>query len=164
MTKQRRRKEAVREAELRALWSSGTGELRAVSSSARKFELSARVCAGTSERVGAEGREFGRGKKRVGSELGCPDRGSWGRMGAAGSGDGPQCEASKAPVDHVRAYRDILNDAPAALSIIRRARRLRTLLVRLSSAEEPIEDPVGVDKLVVSHGETLVRTMCGGLG
>ncbi|PKI44943.1 hypothetical protein CRG98_034638 [Punica granatum] len=76
----------------------------------------------------------------------------------------PQCEASKAPVGHVRAYRDTLSDALAALSIIRRARRLRTLLVRLSSAGESIEDPVGVDKLVVSHGETIVRTMCGGLG
>ncbi|OWM83594.1 hypothetical protein CDL15_Pgr004023 [Punica granatum] len=41
-----------------------------------------------------------------------------------------QCEASKAPVGHARAYRDILNDALAALSIIRRTRRLRTLLVK----------------------------------
>ncbi|PKI40346.1 hypothetical protein CRG98_039263 [Punica granatum] len=55
MTKQRRRIEAVWAAELRASWSSGTGELRAVSSSARKFELSAGVCTGTSERVGTEG-------------------------------------------------------------------------------------------------------------
>ncbi|PKI72772.1 hypothetical protein CRG98_006857 [Punica granatum] len=43
-----------------------------------------------------------------------------------------QCEASKAPVSHARAYRDIFNDALAALSIIRRARRLRTLLVKVS--------------------------------
>ncbi|PKI54839.1 hypothetical protein CRG98_024790 [Punica granatum] len=43
----------------------------------------------------------------------------------------PQCEASKASVGHARAYRDILNDALAALAIIRRARRLRTLLVKL---------------------------------
>ncbi|PKI58583.1 hypothetical protein CRG98_021046 [Punica granatum] len=43
----------------------------------------------------------------------------------------PQCEGSKAPVGHARAYRDILNDALATLSIIRRARRLRTLLVKL---------------------------------
>ncbi|PKI47574.1 hypothetical protein CRG98_032034 [Punica granatum] len=42
-----------------------------------------------------------------------------------------QCEASKAPVGHARTYRDILNDALAALSIIRRVRRLRTLLVRV---------------------------------
>ncbi|PKI39832.1 hypothetical protein CRG98_039779 [Punica granatum] len=48
-------------AELGASWSSGTGELRAVSSSARKFEPSAGVCAGTSEKVGGEGREFSRG-------------------------------------------------------------------------------------------------------
>ncbi|OWM70439.1 hypothetical protein CDL15_Pgr011915 [Punica granatum] len=44
----------------------------------------------------------------------------------------PQCEASKAPIGHARAYRDILNDALTALSIIRRARRLKTLLVRIS--------------------------------
>ncbi|PKI66150.1 hypothetical protein CRG98_013448 [Punica granatum] len=44
----------------------------------------------------------------------------------------PQCEASKAPIGYARAYRDILNDALAALSIIRRARRLRTLLVRVA--------------------------------
>ncbi|PKI72181.1 hypothetical protein CRG98_007450 [Punica granatum] len=43
----------------------------------------------------------------------------------------PQCKASKAPVGHTRAYRDILNDALAALSIIRYARQRRTLLVRL---------------------------------
>ncbi|PKI40431.1 hypothetical protein CRG98_039179 [Punica granatum] len=52
----------------------------------------------------------------------------------------PQCEASKAPVGHVRSYRDILNDALAALSIIRRARRLRTLLVRKCKVE-PWEVP-----------------------
>ncbi|PKI59334.1 hypothetical protein CRG98_020265 [Punica granatum] len=45
----------------------------------------------------------------------------------------PQCEVSKALVGHARAYRDILNDALAALSIIRRARRLRTLLVKAVS-------------------------------
>ncbi|PKI71077.1 hypothetical protein CRG98_008542 [Punica granatum] len=43
----------------------------------------------------------------------------------------PQCEASKAPIGHAQAYRDILNDALTALSIIRRARRLRNLLVKL---------------------------------
>ncbi|PKI72245.1 hypothetical protein CRG98_007319 [Punica granatum] len=42
----------------------------------------------------------------------------------------PRCEASKALVGHARAYRDILNDALAAPSIIRRASQLRTLLVR----------------------------------
>ncbi|PKI39867.1 hypothetical protein CRG98_039742 [Punica granatum] len=45
----------------------------------------------------------------------------------------PQCEGSKVPVGHARAYRDILNDALVALSIIRRARRLRTLLVKAVS-------------------------------
>ncbi|PKI48988.1 hypothetical protein CRG98_030575 [Punica granatum] len=45
----------------------------------------------------------------------------------------PQCEASKAPVGHARAYRDILNDALAALSIIRRVCSLRTLLVKAVS-------------------------------
>ncbi|PKI49425.1 hypothetical protein CRG98_030183 [Punica granatum] len=45
----------------------------------------------------------------------------------------PQCEASKAPVGHARAYREIFNDAQATLSIIRRARRLRTLLVKAIS-------------------------------
>ncbi|PKI41501.1 hypothetical protein CRG98_038103 [Punica granatum] len=43
----------------------------------------------------------------------------------------PKCEVSKTPVGYARAYRDIFNDALAALSIIRRARRLRTLLVRV---------------------------------
>ncbi|PKI75194.1 hypothetical protein CRG98_004418 [Punica granatum] len=46
----------------------------------------------------------------------------------------PQYEASKAPVGHARAYRDILNDALAALSIIRRARRRRTLLIKKSNS------------------------------
>ncbi|PKI34395.1 hypothetical protein CRG98_045216 [Punica granatum] len=41
----------------------------------------------------------------------------------------PQCEASKASVGHARAYQEILNDSLAALSVIRRARRLSTLLV-----------------------------------
>ncbi|PKI47441.1 hypothetical protein CRG98_032150 [Punica granatum] len=48
------------------------------------------------------------------------------------AGSWSQCEASKALVGHVRAYRDILNDALAALSIIRRVRRLRTLLVKVA--------------------------------
>ncbi|PKI64283.1 hypothetical protein CRG98_015323 [Punica granatum] len=43
----------------------------------------------------------------------------------------PRCEASGAPFGHARAYRDVLNDAPAALSVVRRARRLWTLLIKV---------------------------------
>ncbi|PKI59312.1 hypothetical protein CRG98_020304 [Punica granatum] len=44
----------------------------------------------------------------------------------------PQCEDSKAPVGHARAYRDIFDDALATQLIIRRVCRLRTLLVKIS--------------------------------
>ncbi|PKI55043.1 hypothetical protein CRG98_024569 [Punica granatum] len=43
----------------------------------------------------------------------------------------PRCEASRGPVGHAWAYRDILNDALAALSVIQHTCRLRTLRVRV---------------------------------
>ncbi|PKI77638.1 hypothetical protein CRG98_001976 [Punica granatum] len=42
----------------------------------------------------------------------------------------PQCEASGAPVGHVWAYQDVLNDAPAALSVVQCDRWLKTLLIK----------------------------------
>ncbi|PKI65803.1 hypothetical protein CRG98_013808 [Punica granatum] len=43
----------------------------------------------------------------------------------------PRCEASGAPVGLAWAYRDVLKGAQAALSVVRRARELRTLLIRV---------------------------------
>ncbi|PKI61634.1 hypothetical protein CRG98_018009 [Punica granatum] len=47
-------------------------------------------------------------------------------------------EASKASVGHTWAYQDILNDAPTALSIVRRTRQLGTLLVKLGIVLYPM--------------------------
>ncbi|PKI32871.1 hypothetical protein CRG98_046738 [Punica granatum] len=44
----------------------------------------------------------------------------------------PRCEASGAHVGLAWAYRDVLKGAQAALSVVRRARELRTLLIRVS--------------------------------
>ncbi|PKI48097.1 hypothetical protein CRG98_031512 [Punica granatum] len=44
----------------------------------------------------------------------------------------PRCEASGAPVGLTWAYRDVLKGAQAALSVVRRAYELRTLLIRVS--------------------------------
>ncbi|PKI44922.1 hypothetical protein CRG98_034684 [Punica granatum] len=43
----------------------------------------------------------------------------------------PRCKASRVPVGHAPAYRDVLNDALAASSVIQHARWFRTFLVRL---------------------------------
>ncbi|OWM75288.1 hypothetical protein CDL15_Pgr012248 [Punica granatum] len=43
----------------------------------------------------------------------------------------PRCEASRVPVGLAWAYRDVLKGAQAALSVIRRARELRTLLIKV---------------------------------
>ncbi|PKI55750.1 hypothetical protein CRG98_023841 [Punica granatum] len=51
---------------------------------------------------------------------------------------GLRCEVSGAPVDHAWAYRDVLNNAPTALSVVRRARWLKTLLVRPGYALCPV--------------------------
>ncbi|PKI65917.1 hypothetical protein CRG98_013688 [Punica granatum] len=65
----------------------------------------------------------------------------------------PQCEASRAPVGLTWAYRDVLKGAQAALSVVRRARELGTLLIRLSCIGEPIGNRVGVDNLAISLGD-----------
>ncbi|OWM82803.1 hypothetical protein CDL15_Pgr022799 [Punica granatum] len=49
------------------------------------------------------------------------------RMGSRGK---PLCEAPGALVGHSWAYRDVLNDGSAALLVVRRVFRPRTLLVR----------------------------------
>ncbi|PKI35000.1 hypothetical protein CRG98_044609, partial [Punica granatum] len=43
----------------------------------------------------------------------------------------PRCEASGAPVGLAWAYRNVLKGAQAALSVVRRACELRTLLIRV---------------------------------
>ncbi|PKI71079.1 hypothetical protein CRG98_008544 [Punica granatum] len=47
------------------------------------------------------------------------------------AGRWPRCEASGAPVGHALAYRDVLNEVPTALSIVRRTGWLVTLLVKV---------------------------------
>ncbi|OWM72890.1 hypothetical protein CDL15_Pgr028294 [Punica granatum] len=59
----------------------------------------------------------------------------------------PRYEASEAPVVLTWAYRDVLKGAEAALSVVRRARELRTLLIKV---------PKG-DSICNPHGEFLFK-------
>ncbi|PKI61894.1 hypothetical protein CRG98_017723 [Punica granatum] len=57
---------------------------------------------------------------------GCPGLVMW-----DSSSRRPRCEASGAPVSLAWAYRDVLKGAQATLSVVRRARELRTLLIKV---------------------------------